>query len=133
MSLDLVTFSTRLLKTVRRRKLWGSTAFSRALSRTTSTISGKLIVFTTTPDVLTIVSRWQPFDPVRHWPDLGPRFAKGERIARTTAGAVDEDGEWIDSVADDKRDLDWSAVLKRTFEAFIRGETPNLYGEQISW
>jgi len=77
--------------------------------------------------------RWQPFDQVRHWPDLGPRFAKGERIARTTAGAVDEDGEWIDNVADDKRDLDWSAVLKRTFEAFVRGETPNMYGEHIAW
>jgi len=77
--------------------------------------------------------RWQPFDQVRHWPDLGSRFAKGERIARTTAGAVDEDGEWIDNVADDKRDLDWSAVLKRTFEAFVRGETPNMYGEYIAW
>ncbi|KAF9651821.1 hypothetical protein BDM02DRAFT_3109888 [Thelephora ganbajun] len=76
---------------------------------------------------------WQPFDSVRNWPDLGPRFTKGELIARTTAGAVDEDGEWSDKVEDDKRDLDWSMVLKRTFEAFIRGETPNLYGEHIAW
>lgn len=76
---------------------------------------------------------WQPFDPVRHWPDLGPRFIKGERIARAAAGAIDEDDAWMDRVSDDKRDLDWSAVLKRTFEAFIRGETPNLYGEHIAW
>ena len=108
-------------------------AFSRALSRITSTISGNATVWLFAAGGLTIPFRWQPFDQIRHWPDLGPRFAKGERIARTTAGAVDEDGEWIDNVADDKRDLDWSAVLKRTFEAFIRGETPNMYGEHIDW
>ena len=33
----------------------------------------------------------------------------------------------------DKRDLDWSAVLKRTFEGYIRGERPNMYGEWIQW
>lgn len=33
----------------------------------------------------------------------------------------------------DKRDLDWSAVLKRTFESYIRGERPNMYGEWIQW
>lgn len=36
-------------------------------------------------------------------------------------------------VAQDKRDLDWSTVLKRTFEAYIRGERPNMYGEWIRW
>lgn len=128
-----VIFSTPLLKTVRHHRLWDSTAFSRALSRTTSTISGRAGCLSLAAGVLMTASRWQPFDQVRHWPDLGPRFAKGERIARTTAGAVDEDGEWIDNVADDKRDLDWSAVLKRTFEAFVRGETPNMYGEHITW
>ena len=34
---------------------------------------------------------------------------------------------------DDKRDLDWATVLKRTFEAYIRGERPNMYGEWIQW
>ena len=38
-----------------------------------------------------------------------------------------------DDVADDKRDLDWSTVLKRTFEAYIRGEIPNAYGEWLKW
>ena len=33
----------------------------------------------------------------------------------------------------DKRDLDWSTVLKRTFEAYIRGERPNMYGEWLAW
>ncbi|KAF8635734.1 hypothetical protein AX15_000350 [Amanita polypyramis BW_CC] len=36
-------------------------------------------------------------------------------------------------VEDDKRDLDWAAVLKRTFEAYIRGERPNMYGEWLRW
>lgn len=38
-----------------------------------------------------------------------------------------------DLVADDKRDLDWSVVIKRTFEAYIRGEAPNMYGEWVKW
>lgn len=29
-------------------------------------------------------------------------------------------------------DLPWSAVFKRTLEAFARGEVPNMYGEMIS-
>jgi WD repeat and SOF domain-containing protein 1 len=33
----------------------------------------------------------------------------------------------------DKRDLDWATVLKRTFEAYIRGEQPNMYGEWLRW
>lgn len=82
---------------------------------------------------LTAVFRWQPFDTVRDWPDLGPRFIKGERLARTTSGVVDDDDEWMDMISDDKRDLEWSAVLKRTFEAYVRGETANLYGEHIAW
>ncbi|GJJ08856.1 hypothetical protein Clacol_003076 [Clathrus columnatus] len=36
-------------------------------------------------------------------------------------------------VEDDKRDLDWATVLKRTFESYIRGERPNMYGEWIVW
>jgi WD repeat and SOF domain-containing protein 1 len=39
----------------------------------------------------------------------------------------------LDAGLEDKRDLDWSTVLKRTFEAYIRGERPNMYGEWIDW
>lgn len=49
----------------------------------------------------------------------------------TAALTDDEDEE--DKVENDKRDLDWAAVLKRTFEAYIRGERPNMYGEWIRW
>ena len=38
-----------------------------------------------------------------------------------------------EKVEDDKRDLDWATVLKRTCEAYIRGEIPNLYGEWLMW
>lgn len=40
-------------------------------------------------------------------------------------GEEEEEGE--------KRDLDWAAVMKRTFEAYVRGERPNMYGEWIRW
>ena len=33
----------------------------------------------------------------------------------------------------DTTDLDWSTVMKRTFEAYIRGERPNMYGEWLVW
>lgn len=100
-------------------------------------------------------SRWKPFDPARNFPDLGPTFKAGEDVARanlrrekalsiaaqkqTTTGTPapfpseivdkDDDGE----EEPDKVDLDWSAVIKRTFEAYIRGERPNMYGEWIEW
>ncbi|KAI0274752.1 glycosyltransferase family 32 protein [Gloeopeniophorella convolvens] len=81
---------------------------------------------------------WKPFDPSRNFPDLGPEFAEGERLARlnneatlnATHTAQDPLGE---KVTDDKRDLDWATVLKRTFEAYIRGERPNMYGEWLQW
>ncbi|KAF8169519.1 glycosyltransferase family 32 protein [Pholiota molesta] len=112
---------------------------------------------------------WQPFDPARNFPDLGPRFKAGEDIARAnlrrekaallaaqsqtqtqtkTKPAASEpipselpEGKYPHGAADpedddlaaDKTDLDWSAVLKRTFEAYIRGERPNMYGEWIEW
>ncbi|TRM66851.1 hypothetical protein BD626DRAFT_396374 [Schizophyllum amplum] len=85
---------------------------------------------------------WKPFDPSRNWPDLGPRFAAGERAAREAlradgqATGADKGSDPLtdkDSVWDDKRDLDWSTVLKRTFESYIRGERPNMYGEWIQW
>ncbi|KAJ7291170.1 glycosyltransferase family 32 protein [Mycena rebaudengoi] len=91
---------------------------------------------------------WKPFDPARNWPDLGPQFAAGEKAARQAlkqeddaqaAFAVDRDNDndEVDAdhatVADDKRDLDWSTVIKRTFEAYIRGERANMYGEWLVW
>jgi len=131
--------------------------------------------------------RWIPFDAARNFPDLGPRFHAGERVARgrllaaklaanppaSSSTSVDGSGngpsptapgetndatppkptpprregykwgdderdfaelDWSDErVEDDERDLSWAAALKRTFEAFVRGERPNMYGEWISW
>jgi WD repeat and SOF domain-containing protein 1 len=34
---------------------------------------------------------------------------------------------------DDELDLSWSTVLKRTFEAYVRNERPNMYGEWLRW
>ncbi|KAJ7747951.1 glycosyltransferase family 32 protein [Mycena maculata] len=94
---------------------------------------------------------WKPFDPARNWPDLGPQFLAGEMAARralregegaqvpivlTTADAAagEEAGDAAkESVEEDKRDLDWAAVLKRTFESYIRGERANMYGEWLVW
>ncbi|KAJ7757010.1 glycosyltransferase family 32 protein [Mycena metata] len=91
---------------------------------------------------------WKPFDPARNWPDLGPHFLAGEMAARralraaeagqvlTTDGADEDvgvDAEEKEGVEDDKRDLDWAAVLKRTFESYIRGERANMYGEWLVW
>ncbi|PPQ71004.1 hypothetical protein CVT26_014266 [Gymnopilus dilepis] len=85
---------------------------------------------------------WHPFDPARNWPDLGPRFVEGERIARKALRETDPskgrqihygDEDYEDRVEDDRRDLDWSTVLKRTFESYIRGERPNMYGEMLRW
>ncbi|BGP52175.1 hypothetical protein JCM10450v2_008146 [Rhodotorula kratochvilovae] len=137
---------------------------------------------------------WIPFDPARNFPDLGPRFAAGERVARgrllaaklaanpsaalsTSPGAGGAGGsgdgpsptapgetagakptptvraeqrrqgykwgdderdfaelDWSDErIEEDERDLSWAAVLKRTFEAYVRGVRPNMYGEWISW
>jgi len=81
---------------------------------------------------------WKPFDTARNWPDLGQRFKAGEDAARaklkqdptiTDDRLGDDDSE----TEEDKKDLDWSTVLKRTFEAYIRGERPNMYGEWLQW
>jgi WD repeat and SOF domain-containing protein 1 len=81
--------------------------------------------------------RWQPFDPSRNWPDLGPLFANGEKAARAALRAnstsPEEDESDEESVFSDKRDLDWATVLKRTFESYVRGERPNMYGEWLQW
>ncbi|KAH8102530.1 hypothetical protein BXZ70DRAFT_890445 [Cristinia sonorae] len=69
---------------------------------------------------------WQPFDPSRNYPDLGQRFEQGDSPLRHNRAHPD-------LVSEDKRDLDWSTVLKRTFESYIRGERPNMYGEWLRW
>ena len=83
------------------------------------------------------VCRWKPFDSTRNFPDLGPRFIDGERIARfnneTVSNATLTVEELLEKVTEDKRDLDWATVLKRTFEAYVRGESPNMYGEWLEW
>lgn len=107
-----------------------------------------------------LTCRWKPFDPSRNWPDLGPKFKVGEDRARAALAAekklklkdlkakdlktidskttqsdtqTSPDDIDIDPVENDKRDLDWSAVLKRTFESYLRGERPNMYGEWLQW
>ncbi|EIW69803.1 hypothetical protein TREMEDRAFT_43487 [Tremella mesenterica DSM 1558] len=85
---------------------------------------------------------WLPFDPSRNWPDLGPRFSEGENSIREGMGEkVSFEGEEQGGVGgvskredmDDEVDLSWSTVLKRTFEGFVRGERPNMYGEWLVW
>lgn len=95
-------------------------------------------------------NNWEkPVDSGRNFPDLGERFEEIAKIARKqhVASVMSKmpassrlvDPESIekelseDSVANDDRDLSWSAVLKRTFEAYIRGEQPNMYGEWFEW
>lgn len=94
-----------------------------------------------------LMSRWTPFDRARNYPDLGPRFAEGERrakkmleaapsIASTTKGkkprkSAKDKGDVKEGV--EPWDLTWGAVLKRTFEAYIRREAPNMYGEWLEW
>lgn len=104
-----------------------------------------------------LLSRWKPFDAARNFPDLGPRFKVGEELAHSqlrkeklrkilaskaktrtqtaTGGQDDNDypDEELNTIGPDKQDLDWSSVLKRAFEAYIRGERPNMYGEWIEW
>jgi len=89
---------------------------------------------------------WLPFDPSRNFPDLGQRFIRGERVlreaqraakAREAQAAGDEDGNETAVTGredmDDEVDLSWSTVLKRTFEGYVRGERPNMYGEWLEW
>ncbi|KAG6862404.1 hypothetical protein C0995_011844 [Termitomyces sp. Mi166 len=69
---------------------------------------------------------WKPFDPQRNWPDLGEQFIAGERQVHNMSGTPSIE-------LPDRGDLDWATVLKRTFEAYIRGERPNMYGEWLQW
>ena len=90
-----------------------------------------------------------PFDPSRNWPDLGSRFSKGEKALRdavrvpemtsseedddSSAGTEREEKVTTRDDMDDEVDLSWSTVLKRTFEAYLRAERPNAYGEELLW
>lgn len=137
-----------------------------------------------------LLLRWSAFDPSRNFPDLGHRFADGERTARgrliaaklaalpiskrSPTSATSSNGpsptapeplvpglptgvaqrqlenpdgsRWGDDESDfeqleygdegveeDERDLSWATVIKRTFEQFLRGERPNMYGEWLTW
>lgn len=64
----------------------------------------------------------------------------GERAMRRASAApskkVGSDPSLADEPLDeegDRRDLDWSTVMKRTFESYIRGEQPTMYGEWLKW
>jgi DDB1- and CUL4-associated factor 13 len=72
--------------------------------------------------------------------DLGPRFASGEQALRSSikAAAITDTAKLRGVTSDndeevDQRDLDWSTVLKRTFESYVRGDIPNMYGEWLQW
>jgi WD repeat and SOF domain-containing protein 1 len=62
------------------------------------------------------------------------RDETGEKVTRD-----EEEEKWTqwakeaEEVEDDVRDLSWSTVLKRTFEGYLRGESPNMYGEWLDW
>lgn len=59
---------------------------------------------------------------------------QGKDVSFSSVVAEDrKNTEEEETVESDKRDLDWSAVLKRTFESYIRSERPNLYGEWLQW
>ncbi|KAK4046436.1 hypothetical protein OIO90_006568 [Microbotryomycetes sp. JL221] len=80
---------------------------------------------------------WRPFDSDLNFPDLGPRFpvvktATALRVCNfTQLDPIDLNEERLGMGP--TPDLSWSQVLKRTFESFIRGETPNMYGEFIDY
>ncbi|KAG9128359.1 hypothetical protein FRC07_000033 [Ceratobasidium sp. 392] len=90
---------------------------------------------------------WLPFDKARNYPDLGHRFAAGEKRAKENllrkaqAQAKSADNAKVPNPnhlnvefhEEDPADLSWATMLKRTFESYIRGERPNMYGEWIRW
>ena len=110
-------------------------------THTISIISGmSLSVSLVAETNLTI--RWLPFDPSRNFPDLGPRFIKGEKALRdaqrassseTDGESTEKSGETVREDMDDEVDLSWATVMKRSFEGYIRAERPNMYGEWLQW
>ncbi|KAH8829492.1 hypothetical protein DL96DRAFT_1814701 [Flagelloscypha sp. PMI_526] len=60
-------------------------------------------------------------DQTQNYPNLGPRFWH-------TLEFMPTDGRQpVRSPS-----LSWSAVMKRTFEAYVRGDAPNMYGEWLA-
>jgi hypothetical protein len=100
-------------------KRWASMVSSRALSRIIFTTLGRFGICLVSTDIDQLI-RWRPVDPYRNFPD----------IPGISSEPLKEENR---TIQDDKRDLDWSTVLKRTFESYIRGERPNMYGEWIQW
>ncbi|KAJ7057063.1 glycosyltransferase family 32 protein [Mycena amicta] len=88
---------------------------------------------------------WKPFDPTTARHALAVALQQQALQQQALQATLDGDADvpppihqWDplkenETVDDDKRDLDWAAVLKRTFESYIRGERPNLYGEWLVW
>jgi len=93
---------------------------------------------------------WQrSFDPHNNWPELGEKFATGEaRQKRRLLAQLQAEAATLNKATKyaaaltakpglaepgPHRDIAWSAVMKRTFESFIRGERPNMYGEWLLW
>jgi hypothetical protein len=126
------------------------TTFGKSRRPEKVSTAGKSVRVLTKLALLPSSIRWLPFDPSRNWPDLGKRFLKGEKTLRQAARAakvmgdeetprdVDvrinvDDRDGMDEVGEDEADLSWSTVLKRTFEAYIRAERPNMYGEWLRW
>jgi len=70
-------------------------------------------------------------DPGRNFPDLGSRFARPSSTSPSKEGITSSPKDPKEE--EDRRDLSWSTVLKRTFEAYLRGEAPNMYGEWLTW
>lgn len=61
------------------------------------------------------------------------QMAVGSKLRMPTPDEIAEMEQEDQDIALDNRDLAWSAVLKRTFESYIRGERPNMYGEWLKW
>lgn len=61
---------------------------------------------------------------------------EGEGVEKRQDEGEQERWSWnaeADEVEEDLRDLSWATVLKRTFEGYLRGERPNMYGEWLDW
>lgn len=63
----------------------------------------------------------------------GPKKpSKQDDLQHAFAGDKDRTIEMEESQTSEEHDLSWSTIIKRTFEAYIRGERPNMYGEYIA-
>ncbi|GJJ08862.1 hypothetical protein Clacol_003082 [Clathrus columnatus] len=115
------------------------------------------------PDSLTIPNfkRHIPFDKKQNYPNWGdqlkdytrelekiyPTLNATQRTIDFAATTLHPEFEWSELTSifsswkwpwhhhsiEDENSLPWSAIIKRTMEAFIRGEAPNLYGEYFVW